>query len=371
MASLFEPGRIGALTIRNRIVRSATHEGMTDGEGGVTARYASCLSALAEGEVGLIVTGHLYVREDGRVNRGQGGIDADRFVPALRRVTDEVHRHGAKIVAQISHAGAFADGRSGTAVAPSVVPDPSYRHVPVALAGGAIAALVRAFVDGALRAEAAGFDGVQLHAAHGYLLSQFLSPHRNVRDDGYGGSPAGRARFVAEVCAGIRAAVSPGFAVLVKMNGADLVAGGLDLAGAQVAAGLVASAGVDAIEVSGGLLMPKPPPTIFRTRIDGAADEGYFRALARAVKDRVAVPVISVGGWRSPHEIDRVLASGDVDFVSMSRPLVREPGLVRRWRSGDDRRAACTSCNRCLKATLSEAGLCCPVAAEERDAASA
>lgn len=364
--SLFTPGTIGPMTVRNRIVRSATHEGMTDGEGQLTDRYAPFLSALAQGEVGLIVTGHLYVREDGRVNRNQAGIDHDRFIPRLREVGEEVHRHGARIVAQISHAGANADARHVVAIAPSAVADPGYRHVPVALAADEVPALVRAFVEGALRVKAAGFDGVQLHAAHGYLLSQFLSPRRNLRDDSYGGSAARRARLLGEICREIRRAAGPGLAMLVKMNGADLVEGGLEPAGAVEAAEVLVAAGIDAIEVSGGLLMPRPPPTIFRTKIDGAADEGYFRAFAREIKQRVAVPVISVGGWRSPGEIGRALADGDADFVSMSRPLVREPGLVRRWRAGDDRPATCISCNRCLKETLGEAGLRCAVEAEGR-----
>jgi 2,4-dienoyl-CoA reductase-like NADH-dependent reductase (Old Yellow Enzyme family) len=364
VTSLFTPGTIGPMTVPNRIVRSATHEGITDGEGQLSPRYAPFLEALAKGGVGLVVTGHLYVREDGRVNRNQAGIDHDRFVPRLRGVGDAVHRHGAGIVAQISHAGANADPLTSVALAPSAVADPGYRHVPVALAAEDVPALVQAFVAAALRVKAAGLDGVQLHAAHGYLLSQFLSPSRNVRDDAYGGSAARRARLLGEICAGIRRAAGPGFAVLVKMNGADLVEGGLELADATAAAAVLVASGVDAIEVSGGLLMPRLPPAIFRTKIDRPADEGYFRALARAVKARVNVPVISVGGWRSPQEIDRALAAGDADFVSMSRPLVREPDLVRRWRAGDDRPATCTSCNRCLKATLSEAGLCCPVLAE-------
>lgn len=362
--SLFTPGTIGPMAVRNRIVRSATHEGMTDGEGQLTPRYAPFLSALAEGEVGLIVTGHLYVREDGRVNRNQAGLDHDRFIPRLREVAEAVHRHGARLVAQISHAGANADVRHAVAIAPSAVQDPGYRHVPVALATEEVPALVQAFVDAALRARAAGLDGVQLHAAHGYLLSQFLSPRRNLREDAYGGSAARRARLLGEICAGIRRAAGPGFAILVKMNGADLVEGGLEPAGAVEAAEVLVAAGVDAIEVSGGLLMPTPPPTIFRTKIDGASAEGYFRAFAREIRRRVPVPVISVGGWRSREEIDRALGGGDADFVSMSRPLVREPGLVRRWRAGDDRPATCISCNRCLKETLGEAGLRCPVLAE-------
>jgi 2,4-dienoyl-CoA reductase-like NADH-dependent reductase (Old Yellow Enzyme family) len=247
------------------------------------------------------------------------------------------------------------------------VADPHYGRVPAAIAAEDIAALRRAFVQGALRVKAAGFDGVQLHAAHGYLLSQFLSPGRNVREDAYGGSGANRARLLAEVCAEIRSQAGRGFGIIVKMNGADLVEGGLEPFGAVEAAAQLAGAGVDAVEVSGGVLMRKPAP-IFRTKIDTAADEGYFRSFARAVKQRVTVPVISVGGWRSPEEIDRALASGDADFVAMARPLIREPDLVRRWRGGDRRRAICNSCNRCLRAALSEAGLCCPVQAESTQA---
>src|SRR5512140_1738399 len=132
MAGLFTPGTIGPMAVRNRIVRSATHEGMTDGTGQLGPGYASFLAALAEGEVGLIVTGHLYVREDGRGNRNQAGIDHDRFVPRLREAREALHRHGARLVAQLSHAGANADARAAAAVGPSAVADPGYRHLPVA-----------------------------------------------------------------------------------------------------------------------------------------------------------------------------------------------------------------------------------------------
>lgn len=354
------------MILPNRIVRSATQEGMTDREGRVTTRYLEYMRRLASGGVGLIVTGHLYVREDGRANRRQAGIHNDGTIPELQRMVGRVHEEGTKIVAQISHAGGQIDTRGiegFSPVAPSAVSDPLYREVPRALTIEEIHLIIRSFAEAGVRAKTAGFDGVQIHVAHGYLLSQFLSPNRNVRRDTYGGSPDDRGRIVVEVCEETRKVVGPGFPILVKINGEDLVEGGMDHSATLEVSARLASAGVNAIEVSGGLLSRRTP-TIFRMKIDSVDDEGYFRAFAKSVKKRTSLPVISVGGYRSPTLIDRLLLSGEIDFIAMSRPFIREPELVNRWRRGDGRRAACISCNRCLRASLSDDGVCCPVEEE-------
>lgn len=363
LEGIFHPGRIGTLLLANRIVRSATNEGLADPEGRVGKRYADFMGRLASGGMGLIVTGHLFVREEGRVSFRQGGIHDDDAIPGLRRAVHRVHDEGTRIVAQISHAGGQA-ARVGTGVpgtvAPSVVSDPAYGQVPRELSVEDLRVIVGSFAAAAVRAREAGFDGVQLHVAHGYLLSQFLSPHRNVRRDAYGGSLAGRARIVLEICEAVRKAVGPAYPVLVKINGEDFVDGGLVMADARVVAAKLAAARVDAIEISGGLPSSKVP-SIFRMGISSVGEEGYYLSFAEAVRTDVRVPVISVGGFRSPDFVNRVLRSGATDFVSMSRPFIREPGLVSRWSRGDLRRATCISCNLCLRASRSEEGVHCVV----------
>ena len=358
---IFHPGRIGALVLPNRIVRSATYEGLADPEGRVGERYADFMGRLSSGGMGLIVTGHLFVRREGRASVGQGGIHDDLAIPGLRSAVRRVHDEGTRIVAQLSHGGGQAGrgetGNPGT-VAPSAVTDPAYDRVPAELSVEGIRGIVGAFAAAAARAKEAGFDGVQIHAAHGFLLSQFLSPHRNARRDAYGGSLAGRARIVLEVCEAVRKAAGPAFPVLVKLNGGDLVDGGLETTDARTVAARLAAAGIDAIEVSGGLPSSKEP-SITRKGISTVGEEGYFLPFAEAVKTDARVPVISVGGFRSPEFINRVLRSGAADFVSMSRPFLREPGLVSRWSRGDLRRAACISCNLCLRARKSEEGVHC------------
>lgn len=363
MEKTFHPGRIGTLLLRNRIVRSATYEGLADPEGRVEKRYVDFMGRLASGGVGLIVTGHLFVREEGRVSFRQGGIHDDDGIPGFRRAVRRVHDEGSRIVAQISHAGGQAvQGKSGSSgtVAPSAVSDPAYSRIPAELSVEDIREIVGSFAAAAVRAREAGFDGVQLHVAHGYLLSQFLSPHRNVRSDAYGGSLAGRARIVLEVCEAVRKAVGPTYPVLVKINGEDFVDRGLESADAQIVAARLAAAGIDAIEASGGLPSSKAP-SIFRKGIASVGEEGYFLPFAEAVRTDARVPVISVGGFRSPDFVNRVLRSGAADFVSMSRPFIREPGLVSRWSRGDLRRATCISCNLCLRASRSEEGVHCVV----------
>jgi 2,4-dienoyl-CoA reductase-like NADH-dependent reductase (Old Yellow Enzyme family) len=215
------------------------------------------------------------------------------------------------------------------------------------------------FRQGAIWAKEAGFDGVQIHAAHGYLLSQFLSPCFNRREDEYGGAIANRARIVIEVLVRIKEGVGERFPVLIKMNVQDFMEGGLSVEEMVEAAAMLQDAGIDAIELSGGAhhsgkYMPLRPGNIVLPE-----DEVYYRYEASRYKDKIQAPLILVGGIRSYHVAEKIIAEGLADYVSMSRPLIREPDLINRWRSGDLRKATCKSDNRCLFAALQGKGLAC------------
>ena len=222
------------------------------------------------------------------------------------------------------------------------------------------------FGQAARRAKAWGFDAIQLHAAHGYLIYQFLSGHTNLRQDEYGGSLDNRYRFLAEVYERVRSEVGPDFPVLVKLNGADFVEGGLIVDEAVAVAKKLDEAGIDAIEVSGGTTASGPEGPI-RIKIKEPAQEGYNVELARAVKEAVSCPVMVVGGLRSLAVISQALNDDNLDYIALARPLIREPDLARRWQQGDERPAQCISCNGCFKPGLKEGGIACVVARKESE----
>ena len=255
MSRLFESSTINGMELSNRFVRSATWEGAAGEDGAVTPKLMKMMSDLAGGGVGLIITSHAYVRPDGQAGPWQLGIYKDELIPGLQEMADAVHRAGGRIVVQLAHAGNFAAEKL-IAQPPLVVSD--YEGLAQSprreISAGDIGEIVKAFAEAAARAKAAGFDGVQIHSAHGYFLSQFLSPIFNRRRDEYGGSVVNRARIHLEIYQAIREATGNNFPVLIKMNCRDFSENGLSLDESVQAAGLLANAGLDAIEVSGGLL---------------------------------------------------------------------------------------------------------------------
>lgn len=365
MDILFENTEINGMKLANRFVRSATWEGMATAEGAVTPKLIDTMAALAKGSLGLIITGHSYVQPEGQAGPWQLGIHKDELIPGLQEMTDAVHAAGGKIVMQLAHAGHFAPGKL-TGRTPVVVSnyDGLSRSPRKELTAKDISELVAAFAAAASRARSAGFDGVELHSAHGYLFSQFLSPLYNRRSDGYGGSIENRSRIHVETVRAIRKAVGNAYPLLVKMNCRDFAEGGLVLEDALVAAGQMVEAGVDAIEVSGGLLTGgKLSPS--RPGINKPEKEAYFREELRAFRKQITVPLILVGGNRSIEVSEQLVAEGAADYIAMSRPLIREPDLISRWKSGDRRRAACISDNLCFGPGLEGGGIYCVT--EERE----
>lgn len=368
-ASLFAPVRIGNLESRNRFVRSATWEGLADDDGLATSALAETLGALARGGVGVVIPGHAYVEKRGQAGPRQLGIHDDACLPGLRTLADAVHAGGGRIVAQLAHAGGLAytpaTGQPGITATPFERDGfPPMREMTAA----DIEALAAAWASAALRAVRAGFDGVQVHGAHGYLLSQFLSPVRNKRADRFGGGLENRMRPLLMAVRAVREAVGPTFPVWVKLNNSDFMDGGFGVDDMLETARQALTAGVEAVEMSGGVATNPPNRMPARvTRIRRPEDEAWYRDAARRFKAEVGAPLILVGGIRTPQVARQLVDEGTADMLSMARPLIREPGLVRRWAEGDDARAACISCNKCFGPLRENRGFHCPVARGEVD----
>jgi 2,4-dienoyl-CoA reductase-like NADH-dependent reductase (Old Yellow Enzyme family) len=366
MSILFDSSDINGMKLANRFVRSATWEAMAGLDGSVTPRLIDTNAELARGGVGLIISGHTYIRQEGQASPLQLGVYKDDLIPGLREMTAAVHAAGGKIVMQVAHAGHFAPTNltGQTPVVASVYEGLS-RSPRKELTVSDIQELVAAFGDAAKRAQSAGFDGVQIHAGHGYLLSQFLSPIFNRRTDDYGGSIENRARMHVEVVRAIRKAVGADYPVLIKMNCRDFADNGLSLEDSLAAAKLLADAGLDAIEVTGGLLTGgKMSPS--RPGINSVDKEAYFSEELRAFRKAVSLPLILVGGNRSFEVSEQLIREGVADYIAMSRPLIREPSLISRWQSGDRRRAECKSDNLCFGPGLEGKGIYCVTQEREK-----
>lgn len=375
MSLLFEPTHLGSLTLRNRIVKSATMENMATPDGLPTEDMHAFYQTLARGGAGLIITGYAYVNEVGQSAPLQSGAHTDDVIPKWRRITDTVHDAGAKIALQIAHGGRQTQAKAlggRQPVAPSAIPNLVYFVRPRPMTEEEIWATIRDFGDAAARAKQAGFDGVQIQAAHGYLISGFLSRLTNRRRDDWGGDPERRFRFLAEVYRAVRQAVGTDFPVLCKLNVDDGVWIGLRPRDGFAAARRLADMGLDALEISEGvfettLRMSRggaPTDVVGRHRSPLARlylrigfgvqqpltrfKEAYLLLHAKKLKPTLSVPLILVGGIRRPDIAESILDAGHADLISMARPLIREPDLPNRWLVGNRAAALCTSCNRCL-----------------------
>ena len=369
MQTLFDETILNGMVLKNRLVRSATWEGMADADGRPTMKLAEYNAALAQGGVGLIISGYAFIRPDGKQLPGQLGIHTDAFYLELRGLADAVHDKGGKICLQLVHCGGQATTQSAgrLPLAPSAVKVDQYPETPDELTEEGIKELIAAFGDAARRAMGCGFDAVQLHGAHGYLINQFLSPLTNRRTDGWGGDLEGRSRFLMECYRSVRGAVGPDFPVLIKLNGSDNLAGGLSPEDALSAARALAAEGIDAIEVSSGT-PASGEETPVRQQIDTPGREAYNLTLAERIKNAVACPVIVVGGVRSFEVAEGIIRREEADYVALARPLIREPELALRWQRGDESPARCISCNGCFKPGLTQGGIRCVINAIEREA---
>jgi 2,4-dienoyl-CoA reductase-like NADH-dependent reductase (Old Yellow Enzyme family) len=392
---VFTPARIGQLEIKNRLVRSATYENAATRGGEVSAFLIDLYRTLAKGGVGLIITGFAGVYSKALALHFMIRADHDSFIPSLQKIPRAVRELApdCKVMLQLGHPGRQVINRENAAqlvpvfppaylayirkhpevrlppgevshevepTAPSAVYDATFNRTPRALTLEEIDDIIDAFAAGVFRAQEAGFDGAQLHAAHGYLLSSFLSPRTNKREDQYGGSLENRARIVKDIYQRARRKVGDRFPILIKINTTDFLPGGIDLNEAVRVGKALSEVGFAAIEASGGMWESVTrkqeelgwPPVILpesRTGIKTYDQEAYFLPGAQALKENTNAKVILVGGLRSFRKIEEVLTVKAADFVSMSRPLIRQPDLSNLWRSGESRdKAECISCNACL-----------------------
>jgi 2,4-dienoyl-CoA reductase-like NADH-dependent reductase (Old Yellow Enzyme family) len=350
MGGLFSPGKIGTLTLPNRIVRSATAERLADEDGWPRPQLKEVYRTLVQGGVGLIITGHMYVHPSGRAHPEMTGIYADELVPDLAELADVVHAEGGRVVVQINHGGMQCSAETvSETVAPSGIDAPFLQGPAREIRSHEILQLIDAYAQAARRAKEAGFDGVQLHGAHGYLINQFLSPSVNRREDEWGGDSEGRARFLRQVCRAVREQVGPNYPVFIKLGLVDGVASGLSLNEGLEMVSRLGQMGLDAVETSGGIEADSSRPN---------PQEPYFRPLAQAARKVTGLPLILVGGLRSRKEMEDVLNSGDADFVALCRPLICEPDLPNRMRLGRQDRARCISGNRCWPKVTGEGITC-------------
>ncbi len=348
---LFEPIRLGNMDVANRFVRSATHEWMAEPDGTPTDRLGDLYEELARNDVGLIITGYAYVNPKGKSDHLQQGIYDDKFIEPYRKMVSRVHEHGSKIVMQIVHGGrqTMLSAENPIMLAPSAVTNKRNGVTPEEMTEEEVLETIEDFANAARRAKEAGFDGVQLHCAHGFLLSNFISPYTNRRKDRWGGSTEKRTQIILDIIDRIHEMIGDDFPILVKLNATDGFPKGtknvLDAPECVEIAKILAANGVCAIEVSGGIV--EAGQEMFRTTINKADDEAYYRDYSRMIKEAVDVPVMLVGGIRSKAVMEQLLDEGYADMVSLCRPLICEPDLVTKIRSGETEVAKCVSCNRC------------------------
>jgi 2,4-dienoyl-CoA reductase-like NADH-dependent reductase (Old Yellow Enzyme family) len=367
MNTLFDQTTINSMTLKNRLARSATWEGMCDADGKPTPKLIAFYRELARGNVGLIMTGYTFVSPEGKQLPGKMGIHSDDFADIMKEMTGAVHEDGGKICIQLVHAGGQTDASNAgqKPLAPSAIETDQYPELPAEITGEEIDRITAAFGNGARRAKEWGFDGVQLHGAHGYLINQFLSPLTNQRQDEYGGSIENRCRFLLESYRAIRDAVGPDFPVMIKLNGSDNLAGGLTIEDAVFAAKALDKEGIDCIEVSGGT-PASADQSPARTKINSPEKEAYNLPLARQIRAAVKCPIMVVGGFRS-FEVAEKTIQESADYISMARPFIREPGLAKRWQEGDRSPARCISCNGCFMPGIKEGGIYCVVEKKEQE----
>ncbi len=353
MSTLFTPGRIGPVTVPNRVVMPPMTTRAADTEGFVTEQTVAYYQARAEGGVGLITVEMAAPEKAGRHRHCELGIYDDRFLPGLERLTGAIHRAGARASIQLGHGGGHTrrDICGETPIAPSALPHPVYEVtletvIPEAMSRARIEQTTEAFADAARRAGQAGFDCVEIHAAHGYLISQFLCPAENRRDDEYGGSLENRARFGLEILRRVKAA-APDLGVVYRLNADDMFPGGMPAEeGVQVAGwAAAAAAGADAIHVSAGHYRSLPSAAVMIPPM--AMPDATFLHHAAEVKRRVAVPVIAVGRLGDPAAAAAAVESGQCDFVALGRSLVADPDWVAKARHGRAIRR-CLACNSCV-----------------------
>lgn len=387
MSALFSPAKIGRIELKNRLIRTASHEGLADETGRPTEEQFLFYKGFIDGGIGLVITGYAGVHQSGKsALRHMTMLDSDELVSAHRALAERIHALGGKIVLQLAHCGrqTWSSETGQPLLAPSPIACRFYKELPLEMTNADIQKIINSFASAAKRAKEAGYDGVQVHAAHGYLLSTFLSTHSNKRTDKYGGSLENRFRIVEETLLAVRQAVGAGYPVLIKLNTYESAPDGVTPEECLLTAKMIDETGLcDAVELScgtteGGFVMARgdfPTDAIFKylrpfmkyhwlikfllkTFIvpfqklkQPRFTEGYNLETAFKVKQAVGIPVITVGGMRTKAFMEEAISSGKTDFISMARPLIVEPDLPNKFKNGISSKAICNNCNWCVAAS--------------------
>lgn len=382
---IFETSSIAGMVLKNRVIRSATHEGLGDDRGYPRDELKDLYIRLARGGVGAIITGYAGVRMDGRAWPNMMLIENDECIPAYQKLTSAVKPYGTPLILQIAHGGGLSDP-AVTGSAPKAPTGLRYKNGKCTareLGENDIEEIIESFVSAVERAKLAGFDGVEIHAAHGYLLSSFLSPHLNRRADKWGGTLENRFRIIREIIGRAREKVGK-FPILIKFSAHDSQKNGMNAEESARLAQYIQEASFDAIEVSCGnddyfytIRTPKVPvdailnfdqglrkaskmqrrmasfiiPHLYKTY---PKMENYNVAVAEKIKANVDIPVIVVGGVRKLGSMREIIGQGKADYVSMCRPLIIEPNLVDKMKNGKQEESRCINCNYCIIGVISE-----------------
>ena len=326
--SIFDTVHMNHLTLKNRLIRSATWEGLAAFDGSISDETYAIYDELSHGGVGAVIVGFTDVSQDDYYIHGAMRLSRDELIPQYKKLADVIHSGGCPAIVQLAMGAYYRKLPNGL----------TQQAEPDDMTEQEIHEVIDMFVRAAIRAKSAGFDGVQIHAAHFFFLSRFISPRVNHRQDSFGGNTFNRSRIVLEILKGIKQN-APGLHVTVKINSSDFISGGLDEEESLEVCKLLADNGIDSIEVSGN-----------GTSVQGVrahVDEAYFLNFAAVLAESVSVPVILVGGLRSVEVMQKILDTTKIELLSLSRPLLRESDLPKKFQDGTVGESACVSCNAC------------------------
>lgn len=325
MRTIFDGITVSSLAIKNRIAAASVGRNLADIEGHIPESLYDIYRELAEGKVGLIITEMTMVSDKDYPVPGFTRLQDDAVIPDYKKLTDMVHHTGSRIVVQLAFGGYFRDSAQ---ISPDEMTEDELRGVG------------QSFIDAAIRAKEAGFDGVELHCAHGFLLNKIMSPAFNHRTDAYGGSTENRCKITFEIIKGIRERCG-NYPIMAKINCNDGQLDGILEDESITICRLLEANGIDAIEVSA--------MDASKAKIKPGDSEGYFAYFGKELRKQVSVPLILTGGHRSKEHMEQLLEENVCDMFSIARPLIREPGMIARWQSGDLKPSDCVSCNQCYK----------------------
>lgn len=354
MKSLLDKTNLKNMSLKNRFFKAAVWEGLATVDGHLTSELSEIYKELSQGGIGTIITGYAYVTENEQPNPNMMGIYNDSFIQEYKEFTDMIHRNGANVIMQMVYGGSLThlNPPSENIFSPSGVKDEISGVIPKIMSEDDIEFLIYKFASAARRAKQSGFDGIQIHAAHGYLLSQFLSPYFNRRSDKYGGNVQNRSRITVEILNSIRSEVGEDFLVLIKINSEDYFEGGLTSQESIEISKILEKAGADAIEVSGGnestksVLDNNSGPA--RKKVYGSKTrKSYFREHASELAKKVKIPIILTGGNRHYDVMETILNESDIKYFAIGRPMICEPGLINKWKENSELSPKCVSCNKC------------------------